>query len=362
MNRLTSILRRRASLALLPLSVLPFVGGIPVIVDSHERFDREHNMGPLPAPRAGLAAAETARFTPLPVTAGKVPVLLWHGIGPERGSTSPRAFARQLALLKRLGYTAISTSQWADFRAGRTGGLPAKPILLTFDDGRLDSYRGADRILQRFAMRAAMFVITDVIASGDPDYLSWAELHRMQGSGRWDIEPHAHAGHTRVTVDADGTQAPFYAALRYTRSEGRETLAAWEARVSGDLFAVRDRFAVQGITPHVFAVPYGDYGQLAGNDPAIPALLTSLLSRQFGSFFVTADGRGSDLSVPGTGVAERYPIRTGLTLDQLDGWLRHQSAPAPAAAPAVKAWAKKAGPKKPWAKAKPQSLSKKNKR
>jgi hypothetical protein len=333
MNRPFSALRRRASLALLPLSVLPFIGGIPVIMQSHDRFDREHNMGPLPAPRAGLAAAETARFTPLPATAGKVPVLLWHGIGPERGSTTPRAFARQLALLKRLGYTAISTRQWTDFRAGRTAGLPAKPILLTFDDGRLDSYRSADTILQRFGMRAAMFVITGTIESGDPDYLTWAELHRMEDSGRWDIEPHAHGGHTRITVDADGTQAPFYAALRYTRSEGRETLAAWEARVSGDLFAVRDRFAVQGITPHVFAVPYSDYGQIAGNDPEIPALLTSLLTRQFGSFFITADGRGSDLTVPGTGPAERYPIRQGLTLDRLDGWLRQQSAP-PATAPA----------------------------
>jgi hypothetical protein len=361
MNRLLSALRRRTSLALLPLSVLPFVAGIPVIVQSHDRFDREHNMGPLPASRATLLAAETARFTPLPATPGKVPVLLWHGVGPERGSTSQHAFARQLALLKQLGYTAISTREWADFRAGGTSALPAKPILLTFDDGRLDSYRNADRVLQRVGMRAAMFVVTGAVESGKPEYLTWAELHRMQDSGRWDIEPKAHEGHARITVAADGTQAPFYAARRYTRSEGRETLAAWEARVSGDLFAVRDRFAAQGMTPHAFALPYGDYGQLSGNDPEIPALLRTLLTRQFGSFLVTADGRDNDLSVPGEGASERYPIRPGLTLGQLDGWLRKQSAPpAPVAAPAPAS--KKASAKKAGAEAKQPSLSKKNKR
>jgi hypothetical protein len=48
-NRLTQTLRRRASLALLPLSVVPFVGVAPMIVQSHKSFERTHNMGPPPA-------------------------------------------------------------------------------------------------------------------------------------------------------------------------------------------------------------------------------------------------------------------------------------------------------------------------
>ena len=121
MNRFTTLVRRRASLVLLPLSVLPFAGVMPTIADSHERFERKHNMGPLPAPAAGLTKVEAASFAALPATPGEIPALLWHGIGDHADgyTTSQHAFARQLALLKDLGYESISAKQWADWRAGR---------------------------------------------------------------------------------------------------------------------------------------------------------------------------------------------------------------------------------------------------
>jgi hypothetical protein len=329
-NRLISLLRRRTALALLPLSVVPFAAIVPVIVDQHDRFQREHAMGPLPAPVVSLTTAETRRFAALPTTPGQVPVLVWHGIGDSRdGSTTRRAFARQVALLAEQGYSAITTAQWADFRAGRPLSLPPKPILLTFDGGRLDSYRGADDVLARYGMRAAMFVMTGAIESGDPTYLTWTELHRMAKSGRWDVEPRAHEGDREVTVAPDGTQAPYYAARRYTRSQGQETLAAWEARVSADLFALRDRFAAQGFEPHAFSVPFGDYGQIRGNDPEIPGLLTALLTRQFGNWFRPASDGDANFSTPGTGAAARFEMRSGTTLDQLYGWLRSHAIPAP---------------------------------
>jgi hypothetical protein len=326
MSRVTSTLRRRASLALLPLSIVPFVAVAPVIADSHREFDRAHNSGPLTPVRAGLSAVEAARFTPFDAPQGQVPVLAWQGVSDDTHGglqTTRRAFARQLALLQHLGYTAISTQQWADFRAGR-GTLPAKPILLTFDDGRLATYRGADRELQQAGMRAAMFVMTKAVERGDDEDLRWSELHRMADSGRWDVEPRAHAGATKITVSADGRQAPFYAARRYTRSAGRESLPAWEARVSEDLFALRDRFAAQGFTAHAFSVPFSDYGQIAGNDPNIPKLLSGLLTRQFGSFFVQ-DSSDPGFTTPGTGATQRFVVRGGTTLPQLYGWLSEHS-------------------------------------
>lgn len=320
-------MKRLMKLLLLPLSIVPFVAGVPVVIAQHERFDREHNMGPLPASTATLSAAETTSMPVLPATPGKIPVLLWHGISNARDgySITQSEFARQLATLKHLGYESISAEQWADFRAGKATELPLRPILLTFDDGRLDSYRGADRVLQRYGMRATMFVPTGKIEGGDPDYLTWAELHKMADSGRWDLEPHAHDGHQTVTVAPDGTQAPFYAARKYTRSEGMETLAEWEARVASDLFAVNERFAAQGLTPHVFAVPFGDYGQRDGNDPAIPGLLTGLLTRQFGSYFIQTPANDPAFTVPGTGPAQRFTMRTETTTDQLYAWLKRHS-------------------------------------
>jgi hypothetical protein len=300
-------------------------------MQQQRNFQRAHDMGPLPALSVGLTPAEQVRYAPLAAPAGEVPVLVWHGIGPARdGHTVNRAaFARQLALLEHLGYTAISMRQWADFRAGRTTVLPPKPILLTFDDGRLDAYRGADKELQRMGMRAAMFVTTGDIEAKDPFYLTWTELHAMLGSGRWDVEPQAYKGHRELTVDPAGDQAPFYAARRYTRSGGQESLADWEARVSDDLFAVRQQFVDQGLTPDASAVPFGDYGQWGTNDPAIPGLLSGLLTRQFGSFFVSAADGDPGFTTPGTGAAERFELRPGTTLDALYAWLRRHSIPSP---------------------------------
>jgi hypothetical protein len=319
--------KRLLSFLLLPLSIVPFFAIAPTILHSRERFTREHHMGPLALPIAGLSAAEKAKFQPFAAPANEVPVLVWHGIGPARDgySVSQGQFARQIELLKRLGYTSISTRQWADFRLGRTAGLPAKPILLTFDDGRLDSYRGADRVLEHAGMHAAMFVITDEIEKGNPFYLSWAELHAMRDSGRWDVEPHAHAGHHEVAINAQGDQAPWYAARRYTRSQGVESLAQWEARVSSDLFTVRERFANHGIEPQAFAVPYGDYGQYGTSDPAIADLLSGLLTRQFGNWFIQADDNDPGFSTPGTGAVQRYELRTNTRIETLDGWLRRHS-------------------------------------
>jgi hypothetical protein len=286
-------------------------------------------MGPLPAP--AVNAAQLAGYRPFAAPLDEVPVLVWHGIGPARdGYTVTQAqFDRQVALLSRLGYTAISMRQWADFRAGH-GALPNKPILLTFDDGRLDTYRGADRELRQAGMRAAMFVMTKAVEDGADDDLRWSELHRMARSGRWDVEPRAHAGATKVTITADGRQAPFYAARRYTRSAGQESLSGWEARVSEDLFAVRDRFTAQGFTPHAFSVPFGDYGQNATNDPNIPRLLSGLLTRQFGSFFVQ-DSSDPGFTTPGRGAASRFVVADGTTLDQLYRWLSEHSASQSAA-------------------------------
>src|SRR4029079_18210343 len=71
------LMRRLLSLLLLPLSVVPFVAIAPTVVASHQSFQREHNMGPLPAPRVGLTGAERVRYRPFAAPAGQVPVLAW---------------------------------------------------------------------------------------------------------------------------------------------------------------------------------------------------------------------------------------------------------------------------------------------
>jgi hypothetical protein len=318
--------KRALSALLLPASIVPFALVGPGIVKSYRSFDRRHNSAPLPPPAVRLSAAQRHRFKPVVPYSGVVPVLVYHGIGDRDDgySVTRRNFAEQMAALRQMRFQAIDIRQYVRFRRGLRAGLPPRPILITFDDGRLDSYRGADRILARIGFRATIFVITDQVERKNPFYLTWDELHRMADSGRWDVQPHADKGHVRVAYDRRGRTAPFYAVRRYTHSGGREDFADYEERVTSDVFAARDALKDQGFEPLAFAVPYGDYGQRSGGDRRIPSFMGEFLRRLFGAVFVEDERNAPDYSRP-TGMAARYEVHSATTADQLYMWLRDHS-------------------------------------
>ena len=322
MSALRARLGRGGSLLLLPLSILPFLLIGPTLVDSHAQFQRAQKSHALPAPEVVLSPAELARWKPLPAFAGAVPVIAYEGVGDDGPRSVTRLqLARQLALLKRLGYSSISIHQYARWRAGQPAGMPPRPVLIGFDGGLLSSFRGADRLLQRNGFEATAFVPTARIASRDPKLLTWKELHAMRASGRWDVQADGTQGDARVVKDPTGEMGPAYAFRRYTDGAGIETYADWQARVTRDLFAARDALVAQGFEPVAFAVPGGDYGQAATNDPRIPAYVRSLVATQFGPAFVR-DARNYPAYSTRAGDAARLEIGRTTTADDLYAWLR----------------------------------------
>jgi Polysaccharide deacetylase len=315
-------LGRGGSLLLLPLSIVPFVLVGPSLVDSHAEFQREQKSHALPAPTVFLSAGELARWKPLPAFRAAVPVIAYEAMG-EGGSRSVTRlqFARHLALLSRLGFRTISIRQYARWRTGQPAGIPAKPLLITFDGGRLSSFRGADRLLQRYGFKATMFIPTARIAARDRTRLNWKELHEMTRSGRWDVQAEGTNDQARVVSDPSGDMAPAYAFRRYTDSTGIESYADWQARVTRDVFAARDALVAQGFDPVAFAVPGGDYGAQATNDPRIPGYVRSLVAAQFGPAFVR-DARNWPGYTTRKGDAARLEIGAETTADDLYTWLR----------------------------------------
>lgn len=158
--------------------------------------------------------------------APSVPVLMYHHVMPQhtRLSVQTSNFERQIASLARRGYTSLTTRQFADYLQG--GSVPAKSVLITFDDGYLDNWIYAHPVLQRYGMHAVLFVITRWIGDGpvrphagqgeplppSPDHaectrlveagrhdevaLRWSELRAMQEAGTFEIHSHTHT-HTR---------------------------------------------------------------------------------------------------------------------------------------------------------------------
>jgi Polysaccharide deacetylase len=270
-----------------------------------------------PTPAAADASVHNYR--------GVVPVLVYHGIDAvprpsEPYSITETEFARQIAMLARDGFHAISIAQYARFAAGDVAGLPDRPILITFDDGRLDSHQGADATLGRYGMRATMFVITANADAAKPGYLSWPQLRAMAAGGRWDLQEHAHAGHVRIPTGPGRQTGPYYANLIY-RNGTRERFSAFKRRVTSDILAGRRRMAAQisGFEPVAFAVPYSDYGQEHTNYAPIPAWERGWLQRTFNVFFVQ-DHRVYNL--PGNPIGQRYGIRAHTTAETLRDWLR----------------------------------------
>ena len=350
MARVRHKLVRSLQFLLLPLSVIPLVWVGPKILESHHLFDRRHNSGPLPAPVVSLNAWQKQRFQPVAPYTGVAPVLSYGEISddPKAGplAVTRREFAQQMAALHWMGFRTITVDQYLRMRAGDVRGLPPRPILITFDGGRLDSYRGAHRVLQREGFHAAMFVVSDQVRRQNPDFLMWKELHSMAKSHVWEIEPYAAKGYARIAFDARGHMAPFYAVRRFTRSGGLEPFADYAQRVTLDVFAARDALHDQGFRPRAFAVPGGDYGQLATNDPRIAPFMRDLLTREFGAFF-TRNARNAPEYAGHDVEAQRYVVGRTTSTDRLYMWLRDHSPAAEAAAARAAAAAKAARAKKP---------------
>ena len=225
-----------------------------------------------------------------------------------------------MSMLAANGFHPISIAQYARFAAGRTDGLPDRPILITFDDGRLDSYVNADPILAKHRMRATMFVITSFAAAAKAGYLSWPQLQAMAASGRWDVQEHAHAGHALIPTGPRGRTGPYYANLIY-RNGSRELFSAFKGRVSSDILTGRGLLQSQipGFQPLAFAAPYSDYGQQHTNYAPIPAWERNWLLNTFEVVFVQ-DRR--IYNRPGNRIGQRYGIRATTSTEALRTWLR----------------------------------------
>ena len=137
-----------------------------------------------------------------------VPILMYHHLDPQAdGSNSmavtPAQFDRQMAALKEAGYTAVSPEQLRAYvQSGQP--LPEKPVLITFDDGYYSNYEYAFPILQKYGMKATIFVIGSSVGHMKyykdtqftlTPHFGEAEIREMQASGLITIQSHTYDMH-----------------------------------------------------------------------------------------------------------------------------------------------------------------------
>ncbi|MBI3385696.1 polysaccharide deacetylase family protein [Candidatus Gottesmanbacteria bacterium] len=176
----------------------------------------------------------------------KVPVLLYHYIevappqDPARGAlaTPPDVLDTQFALLAAGGFTPITFDELAAAMNGKIT-LPAKPVILTFDDGYADFYANAYPILQKYHMKAVSFIPTGLIGGGN--YMTWGQVEELARSPYVVFGAHSihHPDLTRLSL----------AALRSEIVESKHTL---ESHV--------------GYIVNWFAYPYGLFDENVVSD------------------------------------------------------------------------------------------------
>jgi poly-beta-1,6-N-acetyl-D-glucosamine N-deacetylase len=216
-------------------------------------------------------------------------VLTLHDVLPNargRYTLPPSAFAADMVALKAAGLHTISGETFARYVRGEQVYLPPRSILLTFDDGTKGNWIYADPMLRRLRFKAVEFVITGRVGQHQPYYLNWAEVKRMQSSGRWAIGSHTRDGHGFVATSPSGERHASLTNMEW--QPGRQQLegeAAWRSRVTRDLSgSISDILKHKLPRPSLFAFPFSATSTPT-NDPAIPRLLAGITDQLFVSSF-----------------------------------------------------------------------------
>lgn len=132
------------------------------------------------------------------------PILLYHHIEGEtstsRYQVSVLDFREQMNTLIELGFSPIPISLFLDaLIEGKE--IPAKPIVITFDDGHESVYENAFPIMNELGFPGVFYIVSNRI-NNSPGFVNTEELKEMVEAG-WEIGSHGYT-HADLTINHDG--------------------------------------------------------------------------------------------------------------------------------------------------------------
>jgi peptidoglycan/xylan/chitin deacetylase (PgdA/CDA1 family) len=138
----------------------------------------------------------------------RIPILMYHRIGDapdDFWTVSPSDFEAQLQYLKMQGYESILPRDLADGNE-----LPAKPVIITFDDGYLSLKTHVEPVLEKYGFRGVVYLVTRFVTDDEArplridgnDCLTWPEVRELRARGTLVFGAHSHT-HLRLDKMAD---------------------------------------------------------------------------------------------------------------------------------------------------------------
>ena len=243
------------------------------------------------------AHAETVARADRRTSVDGVPVLL-YSIGHPTESFDGRYvvsrtnFAEQMRALRAAGYAPIRVEQLGQYlRTGTRAGLPAKPVLITFDNARTEAMVQADPVLKATGMRAVMFVSGQQADSGSMFSEQWSSLSGFASSGRWELENRTNS---LSSVDRRGSRL----VTRLVEAPGDETMREYGRHTAADLTGAEDAIDGHGAGHAIaFAYPYGNWGQHARR--GVASELRRVVGQRFRLAFDQDQQSGWRPTIPG---------------------------------------------------------------
>ena len=158
-----------------------------------------------------------------------VPVLAYHRVfeppdgypcDPGLVSATPEDFRRQMAFVSRM-FDVLSASELADVIRGNRA-LPARPLVITFDDGFADNYLHAFPILSEYGITATFFLSTEYIDSHKPFWFDALYASILSTPNR-EIELPSISERLRIGDDRERRGAQAERLLRTAKTVADET-------------------------------------------------------------------------------------------------------------------------------------------
>ncbi|MDR0914155.1 MAG: polysaccharide deacetylase family protein, partial [Oscillospiraceae bacterium] len=191
----------------------------------------------------------------------KVPILMYHSLlkassAQGRYTISPDWLESDLKYIQENGYTTITVKDLTDY-VFNDKPLPAKPVMLTFDDGHYNNYAYALPLLKKYKAKAIMSPILkeaekfSELEEKDENsaiygYCSFEDLKEMVDSGCFEIQNHSY--------DMHGIRSGRYGATQ----RDWESDADYRAALIKDTQTAQDLITQKtGTTPLCYTYPLG---------------------------------------------------------------------------------------------------------
>ena len=187
-----------------------------------------------------------------------LPIIMYHQVketGLGKDTITPSEFEADLKYLSDNHYTTITMKDLLDF-VNNNKLLPEKPIILTFDDGYLSTYKYVFPLLKKYNMKIVLSIIgksTDAFSKVKDEnveysHMSWTQLKELLSSNLVEVQNHTYNLHSSNKGRMGCSQ------------KNGECFTDYETVLSKDLSMLQDEIEKNiGIVPNTLTYPYGAY-------------------------------------------------------------------------------------------------------